>query len=321
MTDISTGKSEIDFDDGLDAALAAAAELASSRATPAAPGAKPLVADETPTASLMGRVPSIAIDDDIDVDDLDAALAGIDFSANAPPPAASSKIEPLGISLEATMAELAIAPAIDFGDDDAALSAAMDASLAEISIDLAAEHSAAALVSDVHDAPAPTPAKARRGNPFALSKRMRWWPMATVGLAGFASVVSAIGLVVATRSVNEASLVVADARERQVQMRKVEELIDDLEHVRAREIAMLQKLERMERAQPATRAEVGYALEKMKSDLLKSDAQGTGIRFIHEGQQELAERMDAVLSKVDRLEATLTASRTGSRATGRAPAF
>lgn len=152
--------------------------------------------------------------------------------------------------------------------------------------------------------------------PSALVKLI---PVIAVALAVVASFFSVVGLVVANRTVVGASLIVADARERQEQLARVGELIDEVEALRAREAAALERIEAMRSAGGATPADVHRIVDDLKQDLAKRDEQGSALGLVRDGQAELAERLSQVSMKLERIQQSLSASRPANPAAGRAP--
>ncbi len=127
-------------------------------------------------------------------------------------------------------------------------------------------------------------------------------PLVAVSLAVIASLVSAVGLVVTSRTVAGASLVVADARERQAQLAQVAELVNEVEALRRREQAALERIERFRAAGAATSADVNRAIDDLKQDLAKREPGGGALMLVRDGQAELAERIGQISLKIDRVE-------------------
>jgi hypothetical protein len=130
-------------------------------------------------------------------------------------------------------------------------------------------------------------------------------PVAAAGLGVFASVLSAIGLVVATRTVNEASLIVADARERQVQLVQVGKLVHDLEIVRAKQIELLAQQKAAVDATPASKEEVYAAIDALKLQLARRGGDDPVVKEVHDGQTQLSTTLTAIGAKVSRIEAAM----------------
>lgn len=152
--------------------------------------------------------------------------------------------------------------------------------------------------------------------PSLLTKLL---PIVAVSLAVVASFFSVVGLVVANRTVVGASLIVADARERQEQLARVGELIGEVDALRAREAAALERIEAMRSSGSATAADVRRAIDDLKRDLAKRDEQGSALGLVRDGQAELAERLSQLSLKLERIEQSLSPSRRANPAAGRAP--
>jgi hypothetical protein len=151
------------------------------------------------------------------------------------------------------------------------------------------------------------------------SRLVRTLPIAAVSLAVVASLISAIGLAAASRTIAGASLVVADARERQAQLNRVETLIREVEALRHREQASLERIERFRSAGAATPADINRALVQLRQDMVRHEPGGGTLELLRDGQSELAERLGQVSLKLERVEMAVTASRKANPAVGRAP--
>lgn len=172
-------------------------------------------------------------------------------------------------------------------------------------------------VSPVEPAPSPVAAAPAPADP--PSRLTRWLPIVAVSLASLASFLSVIGLTVASRTIANASLVVADARERREQLVRVGTLIDEVEALRARELAALERIEQVRSTAPATTAEVRRAIDGLKHDLAKHENGDSKLSLVRAGQSELAERIGQISLKLERIEMKLSATRQASAAAGRAP--
>jgi len=167
--------------------------------------------------------------------------------------------------------------------------------------------------------PAPAPVAAAPARAEPQSRLGRWLPIVAVTLAALASFLSVVGLTVASRTIANASLVVADARERQAQLAQVGALIGEVEELRARERAVLDRLESLRSARPATPDDVARAMDDLKHDLAKHEPENAKLALLRSGQSELAERIGQISLKLERIEQKLSATRQASSATGRAP--
>jgi hypothetical protein len=169
----------------------------------------------------------------------------------------------------------------------------------------------------------PAPSAAEPAAPPPAEHMPEGWtrhlPLIAVCLAVVASFMAVMGLVAASRTIANASLVVADARERQAQLKQVSKLIEEVEELRAREQAALERIQSFRSAQPATSADVNRAIDKLKIDLASHNPQDGTLSLVRDGQAELAERLGQISLKVGRIEERLNASRKASPAAGRAP--
>lgn len=169
------------------------------------------------------------------------------------------------------------------------------------------------------EAPAPIPEVVEAPMAEHPSRLIRALPIAAVSLAVVASLISAVGLIAASRTIAGASLVVADARERQAQLSRVETLIGEVEALRQREQASLERIERFRSAGAATPADINRALLQLRQDMVRHESDGGTLALLRDGQSELGERVGQISLKLERIELALTASRKAKPAAGRAP--
>jgi hypothetical protein len=169
------------------------------------------------------------------------------------------------------------------------------------------------------EAPASVPEVAAAPVIEQPSRLVRMFPIAAVSLAVVASLISAAGLIAASRTIAGASLVVADARERQAQLARIETLIGEVEALRQREQASLERIERFRSAGAATPADVNRALENLRQNMVRHETEGGTLALLRDGQSELAERVGQISLKLERIEQSLNASRKAKPAAGRAP--
>jgi hypothetical protein len=215
-------------------------------------------------------------------------------------------LDPLEAMAAATLAEMAADTAasgnIAVMDD---LEAALNASMAQISFTQPAFESA------------PTPAQ-EEAPPVAVSvapivapppSRLRFLPMAAVMLGVFSSFLSMIGLIVASRTIAGASLIVADARERQQQMTEVGKLVRDLDVIRARQLELLRRQQAAASTSVATRDDLHNAMDGIRNDMAKRGPDIEILKMVHEGNAQLAESLAAIGMKVTRIEGALAAQR------------
>lgn len=224
--------------------------------------------------------------------------------------------DPLAAMAAATLAELSLdlasAPAHSNANDVCDLDAALAATMAEV---------AAAPAAPIPNTPAPAPvappiAAAPSAAPpapvvqvVAAPAKPHYLLMVAAGLGVFASLLSTVGLIVTSRTVAEASLVVADARERQHQMAQVGDLLHDLDRIRARQLELLQRQQAAVTTTPATKAELDRAFDALRTDIGSREPNKELVSLVNDGQNELADRMSAIGMKVSRIEAALGGAR------------
>jgi hypothetical protein len=153
---------------------------------------------------------------------------------------------------------------------------------------------------------APAAAKPRRAMIHPLV------PLAAVSLAVFASSVSVIGLLVASRTVAETRIVLEQVQAHQAKMRHLDTVIDEVDALRRREQIALMRIEQINAGKPATGAEVRGAIANLQIAMAKFQPGGSNgtLALLRDGQSELAERVstmyrrvDAVNDKMDKLTA------------------
>ncbi|TZG25088.1 hypothetical protein [Sphingomonas montanisoli] len=160
-----------------------------------------------------------------------------------------------------------------------------------------------AQVSPVAEVPAePKAQPTSRPNPPATASKLGLLPVAAAGMGVFASLLSVVGLIVASRTVADASLVVADARERQAQMVQVGKLVSDLEKVRAKQIELLKLQKAAAEAAPLSKGELNASMDALRLDLADKREDDPLLRQIRDGQNELANMIGTVATKVSRIE-------------------
>jgi len=126
-----------------------------------------------------------------------------------------------------------------------------------------------------------------------------------IGLALFSCIVSAAGLVVAERTIMSAQLVVADARERQLQLKHANRLIHDLGLVRDKQIELLRAQQAQLAATPVTSAELQHKMDVLQTGLLARDPLNGVVSAIREGQSDTNARFNEFGMKIARLEAAV----------------
>lgn len=216
------------------------------------------------------------------------------------------EIDPLEAMAAATLAEMAADTAASSNTvvmDD--LEAALNASMAQISF-----HQPEPAPAVAPEAPAAVAAPAVVA--AAPPSRLRYLPIAASALGVFSSVLSMIGLVVASRTIAGASLIVADARERQQQMTEVSMLVRDLNVIRVREAELLLHQQAATSTSVATRDDLHNAIDGIRNDMAKRGPDVEILKMVHQGNSQLAEGLAAIGMKVTRIEAILSAQRSMS---------
>jgi hypothetical protein len=170
-------------------------------------------------------------------------------------------------------------------------------------------------VADIAEEPVAEPAPADAApEPVAApvveppSPLWRALPLVAVSLAAVASLLSAVGLVVASRTVAGAALVVADARERQAQLAQVGVLVDEVQKLRVRELAALERMERFRSGGAATPDDLNRAIDGLRQSLVRHDPEGGPLSLVRDGQAELADRIGQISLKLGRIEEKLKAA-------------
>lgn len=281
-------------DSGFDAALRALEDLESSVALTReeiapAPAAAPAAAPApTETDLAASRMISFAEDVqaeaivEVTAEDVDAALASLLPIADPVPAAAP-------VAAAAVAPAPAPAPAAAPAPAPVAVAPIPVAAPAPAPISPAAAASAGESESD------PTPAKA------PVDKAARWTKVA-IGLGLCSSLISAVGLIVAERSIMSAKLVVADARERQEQLKVANSLIHDLEIVRTKQIELLRAQQAQLASNPVTSEELRVRMENLQRALVERDPMSNVLNTIREGQSANNERIQQLGLKLEHLQ-------------------
>ena len=149
------------------------------------------------------------------------------------------------------------------------------------------------------------PAGPLAAQPAAVPAKRSILPALAVGLALFSSVVSAVGLVVVSRTVVGAALVVADARERQEQMKKVAVLVHDLEAIRTRQTELLHRQELAAAAPLLTTKDLETGFAELQRGMIERDQSKAMLAMVHEGQSQLNDTLVSIGNKATRIEAKL----------------
>lgn len=156
-------------------------------------------------------------------------------------------------------------------------------------------------------APLPQPADAAPAMEPAPVKPKRnikpMIPLVAVSLAIFASGLSVVGLLVASRTVAETKLVLEQVREHQSKARRLDQLIDEIDALRDREQLALVRLEQINAGKPATGTEVRGAIASLQMALAKYQPGGSNgtITLLRDGQSELAERVSTMYRRVEQI--------------------
>jgi hypothetical protein len=170
----------------------------------------------------------------------------------------------------------------------------------------AVEPKPVAIAEEGEPASVATPAPAGHAAEPAAPKRSKLVTIA-VGLGLFSSIVSAAGLVVVSRTVVSASLVVADARERAAEMKKVGTLVHELETIRARQQILLQRQEAAAAVAPVTSQDLDQRFGELREGLVARDQSKAMLDLVHDGQSQLNETMGAIGAKISRIETKIDA--------------
>lgn len=188
------------------------------------------------------------------------------------------------------------------------------------------------LAASPASAPLPQPQAEVEPAPLAAgvvkSKRspLRFVPLAAVSMAVFASSLSVIGLLVASRTLAETKIVLDQVQAHQAKMRHLDTVIDKVEALRYREQIALVRLERINAGKPATGAEVRAAIAGLQLAMAKyqPDNLNSTLTNIRDGQYELAERVSTMYRRVEKIDEQMaklpvSSSPKGKSAVGRAP--
>lgn len=229
---------------------------------------------------------------------------------------------------------------------DVKLEAAAPAAKAKPAPSPAAPAAAASAVAVVEQAPAPAPqaapqvsaplpqpqAEADEAAPAAVApakpKRMipRWVPLATVSMAVFASSLSVVGLLVASRTLAETKIVLEQVQAHQAKMRRLDKVIEEVDALRDREQIALIRLEQINAGKPATGAEVRAAITGLQLAMARyqPDNLNATLTNIRDGQYELAERISTIYRRVEKIDEQMAKGKAiptpkGKNAAGREP--
>jgi hypothetical protein len=128
-----------------------------------------------------------------------------------------------------------------------------------------------------------------------------WVPLVAVSLAVFASSMSVIGLLVASRTVAETRIVLEQVQAHQAKMRHLDTVIDEVDALRRREQIALMRIEQINAGKPATGAEVRGAIANLQMAMAKYQPGGNNgtMTLLRDGQSELAERVSTIYRRVE----------------------
>ena len=135
------------------------------------------------------------------------------------------------------------------------------------------------------------------------------FPMIVVSIAAMASLVAAVGTVVATRAVAHTNAVLEEVEAHRAKMRRLDQLIDEVDGLRQREQIALVRVEQIATSQPATSADVRSAIAGLQIAMAKHEPGGNTaiLATLRDGQAELAERISIIYRRVERMDEKLAA--------------
>jgi hypothetical protein len=133
---------------------------------------------------------------------------------------------------------------------------------------------------------------------------LRYIPLAAVSMAVFASSLSVIGLLVASRTLAETKIVLEQVQRHQSKMRHLDTVIDEVDALRQREQIALVRIEQINAGKPATSAEMHSAINGLQLAMSKyqPDNLNSTLTNIRDGQYELAERISTVYRRVENID-------------------
>ncbi|MES2498873.1 MAG: hypothetical protein V4618_22380 [Pseudomonadota bacterium] len=127
-----------------------------------------------------------------------------------------------------------------------------------------------------------------------------------IGLGLVSSVVSAVGLVIAERTIMSAQLVVASARERQEQLESANRLVRDLRIVRDKQVELLKAQQAQLASAPVSSAELQHRIQVLQEGLLARDPLTEVVVAVREGQAMTNARLNVFEKKMDRFETVMS---------------
>lgn len=166
---------------------------------------------------------------------------------------------------------------------------------------------AAAAVAPASTAPATPAASAPPQSAVATTGLAGRIPMIALALACFASLIAAIGVVVASRTIARSNAVLEEVQAHQEKMRRLDRLVDEVEALHHQHAAMVARMERSASVRPLTAGEMRAALASLQLKLSKTEEGGPGgnLALIRDGQSELAERIGIVYRRLEQIDEKL----------------
>lgn len=254
---------------GFDAALKALEELDTS---------KPMVASETPAAEASKPVEPTA-------------------------PTSTSSIIALDDEPIEPVPEMPVIAFVPVAEQDAAVEAVASVPRAEPEGDSVRFLAEAPDAAPAPSAPRPVPAV-----PVPVAPAGKLTKVA-IGLGLFSSLLSAVGLIVAERTIMSAQLVVADAREKQQQIEHATQLIKELEKLREKQVQLLERQQAQAESAPVTSAELQHRMDALQEGLLARDPLNRVVEAVNAGKVESNARFQEFGMKMSRLEAFMERGR------------
>lgn len=134
-------------------------------------------------------------------------------------------------------------------------------------------------------------------------------PMIVMSVAAVASVVAAAGTIASVRTVAHASAVLEEVEAHRAKMRRLDQLIDEVDGLRQREQIALVRVEQIASSQPATSSDVRSAIAGLQIAMAKHQPGGNAqiLSTLRDGQAELAERISIIYRRVEKMDEKLGA--------------
>jgi len=143
--------------------------------------------------------------------------------------------------------------------------------------------------------------------PQAKAAKPSKLPMIVMSVAAVASVVAAAGTIASVRTVAHASAVLEEVEAHRAKMRRLDQLIDEVDALRQREQIALVRVEQIASSQPATSADVRSAIAGLQIAMAKHQPGGNAqiLSTLRDGQAELAERISIIYRRVEKMDEKL----------------